>query len=42
VDVDVDEEPPVVLRQPRRARAEVPLWDDISLSVGGRRAESSD
>ncbi|GAC1445066.1 MAG: hypothetical protein NVSMB55_23960 [Mycobacteriales bacterium] len=27
-------QPPV--RQPRRPRAEVPLWSDISLSVGGR------
>ena len=29
-------------RQPRRARAEVPLWSDISLSVGGRAPNPTD
>jgi hypothetical protein len=35
-------EPPAAAGRPqRRSRAEVPLWDDISLSVSGRAAESS-
>lgn len=29
-------------RSPRKARAEVPLWSDISLSVGGRGPASDD
>lgn len=36
---DAADAPPVV-RQPRRARAEVPLWEDITLSVGGRAVDS--
>jgi hypothetical protein len=35
-DADAAVDRPAVARQPRRARAEVPLWSDISLSVGGR------
>jgi hypothetical protein len=39
---DGDEEPdaPAVVRQPRRARAEVPLWEDITMSVGGRAIDT--
>jgi hypothetical protein len=34
--------PPTPIRQPRRARAQVPLWNDISLQVSGREAGPSE
>ena len=34
--------PPTPIRQPRRARAQVPLWNDISMQVSGREAGPSE